>query len=293
LVRLGERYPDLKLVATHMDEVFNRGRLPLYIYLTKVVRLVPGLPMYITLQNRPGRGVSRMLSQIDPWVDIRGYNGHSMDAWLQAGHDFGELAGDLTKSGDEGWIYYNVRGSFFLAEWTWLVNSYYLWMSPLKAHTPWRYYNVHGNPLDDTDGPRIRGHDRGYAVPSPEDGKTIIPTRQWEAYREGIEDLRYLSLLDSLLDVARSRTPPAASSAEKWLEQLRGNLPRLPQDLAGIRGESPVLRWFSARYRGADYQSWRRRTADEIVKLMEACCSEDLIRGGAVERRQSLSPTRG
>ena len=72
-----------------------------------------------------------------------------------------------------------------------------------------------------------RGHDFGYAVPSPDDPLTLIPTRHWEAYREGIDDLRYLALLESLIDKAKSKAPAAAKRARAWLGELRSYLPKL------------------------------------------------------------------
>lgn len=268
LVKLGEQFPDLDLVATHMDEVLNRGRLPLYRYLTKVVRRVPELRMYITIHNRPTAEIAKATASVDPYVDIRCYNGHSMDDWLRAGHTFAELSAELRRSGDEAWMYYNIRGSCFTPEWTRLVNGVYLWMSPLRAHVPWMYHHVTGNPLDDTDGPRIRGHDFGYAVPSPLDGMTPVPTRHWEAYREGIDDLRYISLLEDLIRQVQPKSPQAAERAQAWLAELRGLMPKLPDDIQDIEGESPVLIWLSRKYGGDDYQRWRRRTADEIVRLL-------------------------
>lgn len=270
LVQLNKRFPEFEFLATHMDEVLGRGRLPLYVYLTRVVRLVPKLRTYITMHNTPRAGVEEMTRRIDPYVDVRCYNGHALDDWLRAGHTFVQFNDELTKAGDEAWIYYNIRGAFFRPQWTRLVNSYYLWMSPLRAHVPWMYYAVHGNPLDDTDGPRARGHDFGYAVPSPYDGNELIPTLDWEAYREGIDDLRYLALLESLSKKAQANAPDAAVSAQAWLRRLRGFLPNLPADVRDIEGESPVLIWFSRKYTDADYQRWRRRTAAEITRLRQA-----------------------
>lgn len=276
IVEIDKRFPQFELVATHMDEVLTKTRLPTYVFLTELVRRVPDLRIYITMHNRPDAKTVALTKVLDPYVDIRSYNGHQMEAWLEAGHSFDDLADELKAAGDVAWTYHNIRGSFFVPEWTRLVNGYWLWMSPIRCHVPWMYQHTKVNPLDDTDGPRTRGHDFGYAVTSPEDGKTPIPTRHWEAYREGIDDLRYVATLERLLaDAEKLHTPSAELSkavqgAKAWLGSLRGNLPNLPDDLRGIEEESPLLVWLSAKYGAADYKRWRRRTADAIVKLRAA-----------------------
>lgn len=271
LLAIGKRFPEFQIVGTQMDEVTRSPQLMSeYIYLTRIARQVPQLPMMITLSHDPTPRVARMLDRVGPYVNIRSYSGYTVGDWLRAGHTFGELATELKNEGDVGWVYYNVRGAFFRPVWTWLVNSYYMWMSPFKAHVPWIYYHVHGNPLDDTDGPVVRGHDYGYAVPSPNGGKTIISTLDWEAYRDGIQNIRYLAMLDSLTRKARTEAPSAAAGAEAWLKRLHGYMPKLPRAISGIRGESPVLRWFANKYSGKDYEAWRKRTADEIMKLQAA-----------------------
>lgn len=269
LVALAKNYPEFRIVVTHMGEVTRQNRMEEYIALTKVVRQVPDLRMYVSLSLRPSRRVERMRDRVAPYVDIRGYPGFQVDAWLKAGHTFGELAGDLKSEGNEAWVYYNRRGAFFIPQWTWLVNSYYMWMSPFQASVPWTYYQVHGNPLDDLDQPDKGGHDYGYAVPSP-DGTTMISTLDWEGYRAGIQDFRYLTMLDSLTRQAKTAAPAAASAAQSWLDQLHKRMPRLPGAVADISGESPVLQWFSDNYTGKDYDAWRRKTADEIINLERA-----------------------
>ncbi len=270
LIELDKNYPEFDLVATHMDEVLTPSRLPRYTFLAKVIRLVPDMPIYITMHNRPVELTKKLTPELDPYVDIRCYNGHCMEDWLRAGKDFDDLAVELREAGDVAWTYHNIRGTFFPPEWTRLVNSYWLWMSPIEAHVPWMYQHTKGNPLDDTDGPRVRGHDFGYAVTSPEDGKTPIPTRHWEAYREGIDDLRYICTLEALVREAQSKAPEQAVKAQQWLTDLRAKLPELPEDIQDIEDESPLLVWLSRTYGAADYQAWRRRTADEIVALLRA-----------------------
>ena len=266
LVELAKKYPQFELLPTHMDEVFGRDRLERYIRLTEAVRQVPSLRVYITLHNTPRPGIEEMMQKCDPLADVRCYNGHAMDEWIKAGHSFEELRRDLERSGDEAWTYYNIRGSFFRAEWTRLINGFYMWISPLRAHLPWMYYSFQGNPLDDTDGPRLRGHDFAYAVPDPDDPNRLISTRHWEAYREGIDDMRYLCTLEDL--IAEHRGSCQAKAAQAWLDGLRSSLEPKPEQLQKIDKESPILIVLSERYDGPEYRQFRRLAADHIQRLL-------------------------
>jgi len=268
LLELQKDFPEFEIVATHMDEVLGRDRLSRYIHLTRAVRQIKDLRVYITLHNRPSPIVEEMTRQLDPYVDIRCYNGHSMDEWLKAGHTFDELAQQLKASGDEAWIYYNIRGSFFIAKWMRIVNGLYMWLGPFKAHCPWMYYYYSGDPFDDTDGPTIRGHDFAYAVPDPRDGKTPVPTRHWEAYREGVDDMRYIAMLEELIAEKKASAPQLAQEAQKWLDSIRRAIPF--DEMKNIEEESPLLIAISRKFSGDDLQRLRYTTAQHIIKLLNA-----------------------
>lgn len=266
IVALSAEYPEFELLPTHMDEVFGRDRLQRYIRLTEAVRQVPSLRVYITLHNDPKRDVQEMMRQCDPYVDVRCYNGHCMDSWIRAGHTFDDLARQLDQSGDEAWLYHNIRGSFFPAEWTRLVNGYYMWTSPLKVHVPWMYYSFKGNPFDATDGPRLRGGDFAYAAPHPADPTEMVPTRHWEGFREGIDDMRYLATLEALID--EHPGTPQSDAARAWLANLRRGVTPTHAELEPIEEESPLLVWLAKKLDGADYRRIRRQAAEHIVRLV-------------------------
>jgi hypothetical protein len=263
LAALGEQYPEFEFLPTHMDEVFGRDRLERYTALTQAVQQASPMRVYITLHNRPGS--EPVMRKADPYIDVRCYNGHSMDDWLRAGHTFAELAAELEASGDEAWTYYNIRGAFFRPEWTRLVNGFYLWVSPLEGHVPWMYHYTFGNPLDDTDGPRQRGHDFVYAVPDPRDPSRLISTRHWEGFREGVDDRRYLATLQRL--VAEQPQREAARAAARWLKAQREPLAPRPERLRKIEAESPVLIDWSEAFDGEEYRRFRREAAEHIMRF--------------------------
>ena len=265
LVRLAAEYPQFEFLPTHMDEVLGRERLDRYIRLTEAVRQVPSFRVYITMHNDPNRDVGDATRSIDPFVDVRCYNGHCMDNWIRAGNTFDDLARQLDESGDEAWIYHNIRGAFYSAEWTRLVNGYYLWISPLKVHVPWMYYSFKGSPFDATDGPEVKGGDFAYAVPDPNDPTKMVPTRHWEAFREGIDDLRYIDTLEGL--IADHAGSAEAERARAWLDNLRQGVTPGPGELEPIEQESPLLRFLAEKIDGDMYRKIRRQAAEHIERL--------------------------
>jgi len=265
--RIDDEFPEFTLALTHMDEVFNNKRLPLYIQLAKIVRKTTDLPLYITHHTSPTSKWETMMAQSDPYVDIRSMNGHALDDWLRAGHTFEELAQQGEESGDELWTYYNMRGSFFTPEWCRIVNGYYMWLSPLTVHIPWMYHSFGGDPFDDTDSDR---YDFGYSVPSARDGVTPVPTLHFKGFREGVDDMRYLELLERLISRGKELELPQAKAAEDWLKTVRGLMPAIPEEIADIEGESPVLIFISQRYTGEDYQRMRYGIAEQVMRLQEA-----------------------
>ena len=58
-----------------------------------------------------------------------------------------------------------------------------------------------------------------YVVPSDEG---VIPSVSWEARREGVEDYRLLTLLESR--IADNPETETAKEAKSWLESVRGNV---------------------------------------------------------------------
>lgn len=263
---LKARYPEFELVVTHMDEVLGKKRLPLYIRLTRAVRRVPEQRVYITLHTIPRPGVAEMTRELDPYMDIRCYNGHALDLWLQAGHTFAELGEELERSGDEGWMYYNPHRPFYTAKWSRVINGLYLWWSPLRVHCPFRYRTMRAYPLSFT-------HNMGYTVKSGHDGVTPVSTRQWEGYRLGMQDCTYFCMLQDLAARASEARPAAAAKAEMWLEHLRELMPA-SADIQEIDEKAcqdyPVVYTVASRLDGRALDDIRRRTAALIIELRQA-----------------------
>jgi len=88
----------------------------------------------------------------------------------------------------------------------------------------------------------------GAVMPSP-DGP--LPTVAYEKVRAGIDDYRYLWMLQRLVAI----NPQKGAEAARFLEELRGEIPRFPQEAAGIDD--------------ATMDAWREKIAGFIAALEE------------------------
>ena len=258
-------YPEFEICLTHMDEVFGRDRLPRYIDQAQVIRATTDMRIYITHHTQPGAWEA-MMAEADPYIDIRSMNGHSLETWLHAGNSFEEMAKLVEDSGDEAWIYHNMRGSFFMPQWNRIINGLWMWTSPIVVHVPWKYYAYGGDPFDDTDSDRF---DFGYAFPDPAEPTRLISTLHWEAFREGYDDMRYIVTLEGLIAQAE-QAGVNAGPAKAWLAEMRGMLPKVPDDIMNIDEESPLCVAYARSFSGADYDRMRWQTAEQIIALQKA-----------------------
>lgn len=262
LKKLEDEYPGYELLLTHMDEIFGRGRLARYLDYAEVLRKTSDFRIYITMHTNPGAWET-YIEKADPWIDVRCHNGHSLETWLHAGNTWEDFAKILAGAGDDGWIYHNMRGAFFRAEWNRFINGLFMWVSPLEVHVPWMYYSYGGSAFDDTDSDHF---DFGYAFPDPDDPTQMLSTLHYEAFREGYDDIRYITTLEQAIAKAKARGVDA-SEAQAWLAQIRALLPQLPQDIQDINVESPYTVAATRRFSGADYDTIRGQTARHIVAL--------------------------
>lgn len=264
LEALNEEYPGFEFLTQHGDEVMGDAKRYPFIDHSKLVTPRTDLRNYMTVHMMPGRWEEPM-AEIDQFVDIRCLNGHSLEEWLRDGHDFEELAQIAEGSGDELWIYHNMRGAFYMPEWNRILQGVYMWRSPLRVHVPWMWNSFGGSPFDDTDAER---YDFGYAFPLDDRGEQIVSTLHWEACREGYDDIRYLVTLEAAIERADQRGIDSAD-AQAALDEAAEMLPKLPDEVADVEGESPLLRVTAERHSGADWDRMRAHLAEEITSLNE------------------------
>ncbi|MHB8898596.1 MAG: hypothetical protein ACYC6Y_07600 [Thermoguttaceae bacterium] len=172
----------------------------------KAIKRVPGVRTYVTADPS-----HEQFEPMWPYVDV----------WCCQPFVFGyDRIQQLSREkGIEFWCYPNhisgendhtpIRG----ARMTW---GFGFWKSGFKALIPWIYQSSTGNPWNYLDGSAMDFFNR-----STPDGEPI-PVAMWEAYREGIDDGRYLHTLQQLVEKARKAGGPAAELARQAEREIGG-----------------------------------------------------------------------
>jgi hypothetical protein len=136
--------------------------------------------------------------------------------------------------------------------------GFYLWKSQALGHWQW----VYSWESCDAHIPVMMNSDpsAAYAVPGG-----YLDTIKFENVREGIDDHRYLELLQATLAGAAPGAP-AATDARKFLKALESFLPRYPQDTGMRTGAEAGLTWDESD-ETAYFAEWRAQIAEYITAL--------------------------
>jgi hypothetical protein len=233
-----------------MDNFFKLAKLIKEINNTKVFLTIPSWANLNFYDEETG-------GTVDDLVDVRNYDGGSIERMLKKDKNwFHTLKNGLINSGDEVWMYYNQFANFD-PEIHRLTNGFYFWNSPFKAHYPWIYQRFHGDPFNDLDG---KYGDIAYAYPDPNrDYAPTLPTLKWEAFREGVDDIRYLYTLQVAIE-ENENNPEKRNEiqrAKELINQLKDELNTYGPDV------DRLLEHFKYN----DYQNWRWRIAQAIIEL--------------------------
>jgi hypothetical protein len=103
-----------------------------------------------------------------------------------------------------------------------------LWKAGFDGAMDYAYQHSFGHVWNDFDHDQYRDH--VFAYPTV-DG--VVDTIQWEGFREGVDDVRYLSTLLKAIEAGRRTYTPDAALAERWLEDLdpAGDLGKLREGM--------------------------------------------------------------
>jgi len=224
--------------STHEDSVrFMVGVL-------RAVKRVPGVRTYVTADPTK--------DQFEPMWPV-------VDVWCCQPFVFGhEEIRRLSRERDvEFWCYPNhisgendhtpVHG----ARMTW---GFGFWKSGFSTLIPWIYQASRGDPWNYLDGSSMDFFNR-----STPDGDPI-PVTLWEAYREGIDDGRYVYTLAQLIAEAKTAGGPAAAAAQKAQEEL---------DFVWASIEVQEKYKHDGLWPGADFDAYRWLLATEILRLQD------------------------
>lgn len=137
--------------------------------------------------------------------------------------------------------------------------GYGLWKSGFRTLMPWIYQSSGGDPWNYLDS---RSMD--FFIRSTPDGEPI-PVVMWEAYREGIDDGRYLYTLAQLVEEAKKAGPEAAATARKAEKEL---------EFVWNAIEVQEKYKHDGLWSGADFDAYRWLLASEIIRLQEAAAGK-------------------
>ena len=197
--------------------------------------LFPDLPIYLTCYRDTAR-------KWDAQVNVRCYGLGNVNA---------ETIEETKQSGDRLMFYSGAYGLGLKSDR--LGPGLYMLKTDAEAYYCWAYCWPKGNIWFDLDN---NERETGLVIP---DQSSPIPTIDYEALREGIDDFRYAHTLRSLLAQARRRPQlrDAAARAERVLSDV---LSRVPLDGKRVSAYANSLS-------GKTLDDWRRSIANEIVRL--------------------------
>ena len=135
--------------------------------------------------------------------------GDYFDVWImEAGHITPELTAEAERLGAQIWTYSGIGATEPLKQR--YFAGIFAWAKKVKGHTTWHHYAQTSNKMI-----WMRQGDEG-----------PMPTVGWETRREGIDDFRYLQMLEDRI-YANSESLVAAA-AGGWLEGLRSRINLAP-----------------------------------------------------------------
>jgi len=140
------------------------------------------------------------------------------------------------------------------SEFSRIVNGYWLWRTPVSVHLPWTYFYGRRETMVGVREGAVEAPFFAFAAPHPTEMK-MVSTLDWECFREGYDDLRYVTTLDRAIAAAPISRAAAARRAQDLLDKWWAQDPRVTSQAEELSAE--------------DYQDRRRRMADLIEELID------------------------
>jgi len=142
-----------------------------------------------------------------------------------------------------------------------IIYGFESWRSDIDGLTPWNYDRVTGHPMSGFEGGS--NNDYYFALEGP-DGQ--VPTIHHELARVGVYDRRAVYALEQLiaanLDSANRDRAGKAKEARQFLEQLRGDMPRVY-----VMYPDPPLDATARSWLKHEVDRYRNGLMDRIIEL--------------------------
>ena len=189
----------------------------------------------------------RLKSQRDTWAAVREAGGKTFVAcYLKTYEAMGDLLDCAVLAGppnpEEGEKYHSVGSLVFCyanpqvgpeeAE-TFRRNfGLVLWKAGFDGAMDYAYQHGFGHVWNDFDSTSYRDHNFTYPTVNG-----VVDTVQWEGFREGVDDVRYVTTLEEAIAEAQAGKKTTADEAQAWLDALEPKT----ADLDEVRGQ--VVEW--------------------------------------------------
>lgn len=130
-----------------------------------------------------------------------------------------------------------------------------LWKSGVNVLVPWIYQYSEGDPWNYLDGSQMDFFNRSTPEGRP------VPVTLWEAYREGIDDNKYIYTLEQMIKKAKAKGGSAEVIADQSAEQLK---------MIYESFEAQKKYQYDDLWPGRDFDAYRWVMASEIIRLQRA-----------------------
>ncbi|HLA40504.1 MAG TPA: hypothetical protein VJ417_10920, partial [Candidatus Glassbacteria bacterium] len=197
----------------------------------KLNRELNGLPLYFVPIDEP-RIARRQEIALELFKAVKKVPGTTIMSSTDIGGKLLDIQNDASsllkrlgpgeyerKSDRKVWEYVNEAVQSFNPAYSRYMYGYYTWRQDLDGMNSWGFNtaeNSRGHPYEELDHP---GSDQNLAYPAP---GGPLPTPNWEALREGIDDVRYVYRLEKLIEAKSAGHPEEAGRAKAFLNELRG-----------------------------------------------------------------------
>jgi len=144
-------------------------------------------------------------------------HGNTHDVWIvHDGHSWPGMQEEAKRRGAQVWTYsYRIWRQNHSPLQQRYYAGFYTWANKLSGNFVWVYYHCPPGRADQADAMNMVWWD------DPVTGEDM-PTTGWEARREGIDDYRYLQMVEDAIKVNQGN--PLAVEAAVWLEEVRALL---------------------------------------------------------------------
>jgi hypothetical protein len=265
-----------------MDEVLSNmeWKYKMAVWEIKLLKKLNARIWHVHLWYKTARPIQKELDVLSPYVDTFCVRYNTRNLWYVDSWE--TIQAEAHKRGKGLWSY-NADNAIQFSQ-VGMKRFAYGWFfrtigDKAEGQTMWEFHRIYGDPYSDLDYDHT---DWAYVYPENKIYKGGY-SLEYEATREGVDDLRYICTLENSIAAAKKRGINTAS-AEKLLADLKKSF-----DFgANFRKKSPFLtssfaknweengkRYCSGPYNlpngwtFADYHTAREKIAAEIIKLKQ------------------------